>query len=84
MIETQMILNHKSALELLITNIDTIRFDRYFMLNLHSALSENLLKNPFDEGRLRQHAVSISHSVFHPLSIPQKIDELFTLLLDKS
>ncbi|GLC97065.1 hypothetical protein Tamer19_64740 [Cupriavidus sp. TA19] len=58
-IETQMILNHKTAIELLVEKITTVGFDRYTLMNLHSALSENLLPNPADEGRIRQHAVDI-------------------------
>jgi Fic family protein len=83
-IETQMILNHKTAIELLTNNIETINFNRYTFLNLHSALSENLLANPADEGRLRQHPVEISKSVFHPLSVPQQIEELFDAMLIKT
>ena len=52
--ETQMILNHQTAIELLIDNADTVSFNRYTILNLHSALSENLLPNPSDEGRPRR------------------------------
>lgn len=82
--ETQMILNHKAAIELLIDNAETVSFNRYTILNLHGALSENLLPNPSDEGRLRQHAVEIGKSVYRPLSIPAQIDELFGLLLEKA
>ena len=82
--ETQMILNHKAAIELLIDNAGTVSFNRYTILNLHSTLSENLLPNPSDEGRLRQHAVEIGKSVYRPLSIPAQIDELFGLLLEKA
>jgi fido (protein-threonine AMPylation protein) len=83
-IETQMILNHKAAIELLVNNVESINFNRYTFLNLHSALSENLLANPADEGRLRQHSVEIGKSVFHPLAIPQQIDEMFDLILTKT
>ncbi len=83
-IETQMILNHKAAIELLIDNADTAGFNRYTLLNLHSALSENLLPNPADEGRIRQHAVEIGKSVYRPLSVPQQVDEILTSLLDKA
>ncbi len=82
--ETQMILNHKAAIELLIDNADTVAFNRYTILNLHSVLSENLLPNPSDEGRLRQHAVEIGKSAYRPLSIPAQLDELFGLLLEKA
>lgn len=82
-LETQMILNHKGAIELLVENADTVGFNRFTLLNLHSALAENLLPNPADEGRVRQHAVEIGKSVYRPLSAPQQIDELLDQLLDK-
>ena len=82
-IETQMILNHKNGIELLVENIDAAGFDRYTLMNLHSALAENLLANPADEGRIRQHAVDIGKSVYRPLSVPQQINEMFDVLLEK-
>lgn len=82
-IETQMILNHKTAIELLVENIGTVGFDRYTLMNLHSALSENLLPNPADEGRIRQHVVDIGQSVYRPLSAPQQIEEGLNILLGK-
>jgi hypothetical protein len=82
--ETQMILNHKAAIELLIDNISTAGFNRYTVMNLHSALSENLLPNPADEGRLRQHLVEISHSTFRPLDVPPQITIQFDHVLDKA
>lgn len=83
-IETQMILNHKTAIELLVENAGAVGLDRYTLMNLHSALSENLLPNPADEGRIRQHAVEIGMSVYRPLSAPQQIDEALDLLLEKA
>lgn len=82
--ETQMILNHKSAIELLIDNINTASFNRYTLLNLHSALAENLLPNPANEGRLRQYAVEISQSTFRPLDVPTQIASQFDQILDKA
>jgi len=83
-IETQMILNHKTAIELLVENIDSAEFNRYTLMNLHSALAENLLPNPADEGRTRQHAVDIGKSVYRPLSTPQQIEDALELLLGKA
>lgn len=83
-IETQMILNHKAAIELLIENADTVGFDRYTLFNLQSALAENLLPNPADEGRLRQHAVEIAKSVYRPLSVPAQIGETLDIMLDSA
>lgn len=83
-IETQMILNHKSAIELLVENIDTAEFNHYTLMNIHSALSENLLPNPADEGRIRQHAVDIGKSVYRPLSVPAQIEDALKLVLNKA
>lgn len=83
-IETQMILNHKTAIELLVENVDNAGFNRYTLMNLHSALAENLLPNPADEGRIRQHAVDIGKSVYRPLSTPQQIDDVLDMLLAKA
>lgn len=83
-IETQMILNHKTAIELLVENIDSAEFNRYTLMNLHSALAENLLPNPADEGRIRQHAVDIGKSVYRPLSTPQQIEDALDTLLMKA
>lgn len=84
LLETQMILNHKSAIELLVENIDTAEFNRYTLMNLHSVLAENLLPNSADEGRIRQHAVDIGKSVYRPLSSPQPIDQLLDEVLAKA
>ncbi|MDR3054257.1 MAG: Fic family protein [Zoogloeaceae bacterium] len=83
-IETQMILNHKAAIELLVDNIDSAGFNRYTLQNLHSALSENLLPNPVDEGRLRQHVVAIGQSVYRPLEAPSQIGAELDMLLEKA
>ncbi len=83
-IETQMILNHKAAIEMLVENIGTVGFDRFTLMNLHSALAENLLPNPADEGRVRQHAVNIGRSVYRPLSVPAQIDAALDELLRKA
>lgn len=83
-VETQMILNHKAAIELLVENVDAIGFNRYTVLNLHSLLSENLLPNPRDEGRLREHTVEIASSVYRPLAVPAKVAQLFDILLQKA
>lgn len=82
-IETQMILNHKAAIELLVANAATTELNRYLLMNLHATLAENLMPNPADEGRIRQHAVNIGKSVFRPLSTPLLIDETLDVVLVK-
>jgi Fic family protein len=80
-LETQMILNHKDAIEFLVGAADEIGFNRYTILNLHAILANNLLADPTAAGRLRYIAVGIERSAFHPLEVPQLIDETFDQLL---
>ena len=82
--ETQMILNHKEAIEFLVESSIEMDFNRYTILNLHALLSNNLLPNPAASGRLRVFGVEITNSVFTPLGIPQLIEKLFDLILEKA
>ncbi|MGE4150230.1 MAG: Fic family protein [Hyphomicrobiaceae bacterium] len=79
--DAQMILNHKAAIEFLVQSAATIAFDRRTLLNLHALLADNLLPDPRAPGRLRTHGVGIAGSVFHPLAVPQLIDEGFEQIL---
>jgi hypothetical protein len=83
-IETQMILNHKAAIEMLIEDADEVDFDAFTIKNLHAVLSQDLMRNPEASGRLRRRPVDISGTVFLPLAMPQVIEDCFALLLEKS
>jgi len=83
-LEAQMILNHKRAIEFLVEQADDTGFDMHTFRNLHALLSENLLGNPADEGRLRERIVEIGGTVYRPLHVPQQVEELFHLILDKA
>ena len=76
-LEAQMILNHKDAIEFLVEGAAEITFNRYTILNLHALLASNLLADPEAAGRLRRTDVGIEGSVFHPLAVPQVIEECF-------
>ena len=80
--ETQMILNHKAAIEFLVDSANETGFDRGTTLNLHALLSDNLLGNPMASGRLRTIPVGIGKSVYEPLAVPQLIEEIFDQILD--
>jgi hypothetical protein len=82
--EAQMILNHKAAIELLVEQAEDIGFNTFTFYNLHALLSENLLADPGENGRLRNRIVEVSGTVFHPLGIPQQIDAYFRMILDKA
>jgi len=83
-LEAQMILNHKEAIELMVSGAEEIGFNRLTIQNLHALLADNLLADPDAPGRLRRIAVGIEHSAFHPLEVPQLIEECFVELLAKA
>ena len=80
--EAQMILNHKAAIDLLVEHATEVGFNRYTILNLHALLSDNLLADFQACGRLRSIPVAIAGTVFHPLEVPQVIEECFQRVLD--
>jgi hypothetical protein len=83
-LEAQMIVNHKDAIEFLVNGAQDIGFNRYTILNLHGILAQNLLADPSAPGRLRRMGVGIEKSTFHPLELPQLIEECFNVLLAKA
>lgn len=80
-LETQMILNHKDAIEFLVDMAGDAGFNRATILNLHANLANNLLPDETAAGRLRYIAVGIEKSAFYPLEVPQLIAECFDQLL---
>lgn len=82
--ETQMILNHKQAIEFLVENAEEIGFNVYTFFNLHALLSENLLADPTASGRIRTQIVNVSGTTYQPLAVPQLLEELFRLILEKA
>jgi Fic family protein len=79
--ETQMILNHKSAIEFLLESATDVGMSRYTILNIHALLSDDLLPDQYC-GALRQIAVGIAGSVYMPLAVPQLISECFQQVID--
>lgn len=82
--EAQMILNHKAAIEMLVDHAEDVWFNRYTICNLHALLSDNLLPDPSACGRLRSKPVGIAGTVYHPLEVPQMIEEQFQKILEKA
>lgn len=82
--ETQMILNHKAAIEMLVEDADEAGFDAFTFQNLHAVLSQNLMREDAASGRLRRRPVEISGTVFYPLAMPQVLEDCFRLLLAKA
>src|SRR5205085_8482401 len=61
---------------------DELAFNRQTILNLHALLSDNLLPDPAAGGRLRRIGVGVHESVYHPLEVPQLIEESFQQIVD--
>ena len=79
--ETQMILNHKAAIEYLVDSAESITPNPGTVQNLHAILMENLLANPMDEGSVRVAPVAIHGTPYLPTAVPQIIDECFRQIL---
>lgn len=83
-IETQMILNHKEAIEFIVSMAEEIDINRYTILNIHGLLSHNLLLDPKACGRLRTNPVKIGFSNYHPIEVPQLIEDYFGTIIQKA
>jgi len=82
--ETQMVLNHKAALEMLAEDAGKISFNRYTICNLHALLADNLMHNQKACGLVRTRAVGIGGTVYHPLAVPSQVEEAFLKVLEKA
>ena len=80
-LETQMILNHKAAIELLVNEADLVDFVPYTLYSLHALLSDGLLADRSACGRIRHRPVDIGGSVYLPMAMPQRLEELFRIIL---
>jgi Fic/DOC family len=83
-LETQMILNHKSAIEYLVHDTDHARVEEPTLLALHALLSDGLLPDPMAGGRLRRRAVEIGGSVYRPMALPQRLHEVFAFVVERA
>ncbi len=79
-IETQMILNHKAAIDYLV-HAPSVAVDTRTVIALHALLSDGLMRDAAASGRIRRRAVEVSGSVYHPLALPQRLEELFEIVL---
>lgn len=81
-LETQMILNHKAAIEYMVREVNHVGVNTETILALHALLSDGLLRDPQAGGRVRNRAVEIGGSVYLPVALPQRLEELFGIVLD--
>lgn len=81
-LETQMILNHKSAIEYLVRDTEHTGVNPETIIALHAFLSDGLMPDPLTCGRLRNRAVEIGGSVYLPIAMPQRLEELFGIVMN--
>jgi hypothetical protein len=80
-LETQMILNHKVAIEYLV-GTPKVRVDVDAVIAVHALLSDGLLSDPAAGGRVRRRAVQIGGSVYQPSAwMPQRLEELLAIVV---
>ncbi|MEX8497263.1 Fic family protein [Leptothrix ochracea] len=80
-LETQMILNHKQAIEYLVHHPEHACVQPDTLMALHALLSDGLMADPAACGRLRRRAVEIGGSVYLPVALPQRLEELFGIVV---
>ncbi|MEC5216989.1 Fic family protein [Actimicrobium sp. GrIS 1.19] len=80
-LETQMILNHKEAIEYLVRDPDHATLTTDTIIALHAFLSDGLMADPTACGRIRNRAVEIGGSVYLPVALPQRLQELFGIVM---
>lgn len=79
--ETRMLLNHKHAIEYILSNINSITISKMDIMNVHALLSDGLLKDPSNSGKLRSTPVGIGQSVYQPLDVSFQINEEFKAIV---
>ncbi len=80
-LETQMILNHKQAIEYLVLDPSHAQVSPDCMVALHAFLSDGMMADPTAVGRLRSRAVEIGDSVYLPVALPQRLEVLFGIVM---
>ena len=81
--ETQMILNHKEAIEYIVNLVEEDNINSQVVRSIHALLSENLLGDPSASGRVRKIAVGIAGTTYLPLDNPYVLADCFQLFIDK-
>jgi fido (protein-threonine AMPylation protein) len=80
-LETQMILNHKEAIEYLVRDPEHAGLLPGTIIALHAFLSDGLMADPSAVGRIRNRAVEIGGSVYLPVALPQRLEDLFSIVV---
>ncbi len=81
--ESQMILNHKGAIEYILEIAAEDQVTNHHIRSIHGILSENLLGDPSASGRLRKISVRVAGTTYMPLDNPFSLQECFDVFISK-
>src|SRR5574343_255859 len=82
-VDTLMLLNHKEALEFGVDAVPEYGITEAVVRNIQALLMQGLLSNPDALGKARRTVVTITDSVYVPMKMPQILDEMLALLIEK-
>lgn len=78
-----MLLNHKDAIEFLVNEVPYYGIQDVVVRNIQSLLMNGLLPHSDALGTTRHTVVTITDSVYVPLQVPQLLDEMLLVVVDK-
>jgi Fic family protein len=82
-IDAVMLFNHKDAIEFVVDAVPEYGITEAVVRNIQAMLMQGLLTNPDALGKARRTVVTITDSVYVPMQMPQVLDEMLALLVDK-
>lgn len=82
-VDTLMLLNHKDTIEFVVDAVPEYGITEAVVRNIQSTLMQGLLLNPDALGKARRTVVTITDSVYVPMQMPQILDEMLALLVEK-
>ena len=83
-LEASMLLNHKEAIEFMVDAVPEYGITAAVVRNIQSLLMQGLLENPDSIGAIRKTVVNISNSVYLPTQIPNLLEEMLGLIIEKA
>jgi len=82
-VDALMLLNHKDAIEFVVDAVPEYGITEAVVRNIQATLMQGLLSNPDALGNTRRTVVTITDSVYVPMQMPQVLDEMLVVLVDK-
>lgn len=83
-VDALMLLNHKEAIEFVVDAVPEYGITEAVVRNIQATLMQGLLRNPEALGQARRTVVTITDSVYVPMQMPQVLDEMLAILVDKA